>query len=200
MRGHAGADRPPLAGRHRPGQAAARQRRRLGPLEVQAALDRCIRVIPVLVDRTPVPRRDQLPEPLAALAGRTKRVGAEPQPLPVSVRRQPTPDHGAGRAGDRRPGRRPDSPGGPIRRADTTRRARLSRQRAGRAVPGRLAGAVRGPRTRRGWCSSGDGRHLDPALHPRQAEPLTVAWVFPAQGGWYGRRCCVPRTQGMAKP
>jgi hypothetical protein len=39
-------------------------------LEIEAALARNIRVIPVLVDNTPMPGRQQLPDSLAALARR----------------------------------------------------------------------------------------------------------------------------------
>src|SRR6266540_4819377 len=65
-----------LIGRHWLGATDQDGRRRLdGPadlvrLEVQEALDRGIRVIPVLVDGVLMPRREQLPEPLVALAGR----------------------------------------------------------------------------------------------------------------------------------
>ena len=39
-------------------------------LEIEAALARNVRVIPVLVDNTPMPRRQQLPDSLAPLAHR----------------------------------------------------------------------------------------------------------------------------------
>lgn len=39
-------------------------------LEIEAALARDVRVIPVLVDNTPMPRRQELPESLAPLARR----------------------------------------------------------------------------------------------------------------------------------
>jgi hypothetical protein len=65
-----------LIGRHWLGTTDQDGRRRLDSpadlvrLEVQTALDRGVRVIPVLVDGVLVPRREQLPEPLVALAGR----------------------------------------------------------------------------------------------------------------------------------
>jgi hypothetical protein len=59
-------------------------------LEIEAALKREIRVIPVLVRSAEMPQSDELPESLAGLASRPSREGpASRQPIPIVSRRNP---------------------------------------------------------------------------------------------------------------
>ncbi len=71
LRCDAGRNRPALArGRGRQGSAAPRSAGRLRNPRDRDALERGVRVIPVLVDSTEAPRADELPPALASLATR----------------------------------------------------------------------------------------------------------------------------------
>src|SRR6266545_3070376 len=179
-----------LIGRNWLGATDQDGRRRLdGPadlvrLEVQAALNRGIRVIPVLVDGVPVPRREQLPEPLAALAGRNalelshSRYAFDANRLLSAVQGVLSHAPAVGLAG------RPPQPATPARLDEAGFLVGI-RDEAYRAALQALFTAAHSAGLVFEWGTVGASIRLYTRDRP---EPLTVAWVFPGQGGWYGLR------------
>ena len=186
VRGHAGADWPPLARRHGPGRPAkARQRRRPGPAGGPSGTGPWYPGDPGAGGWAPIPRRDQLPEPLAALADRNALELSHAR-YPFDVNRlltavQSVLSAAAPAAG---PTRRTGPSAGPTRLDEDQVLAGVPddlHREALRALfeAARSAGLVFE------WGTVSTSIRL---YTRDRAEPLTVAWVFPAQGGWYGLR------------
>ncbi len=178
-----------LIGRHWLGATDQDGRRRLDDpadlvrLEVQAALDRGIRVIPVLVDGVLVPRREQLPESLAALAGRNALELSHSR-YPFDVNRLLSAVQGVLPAAPTvGPARQPARPAAP-RRLDEQGFLSGVHDEAYRQALRALFAAARTAGLVFEWGTVGASIRL----YTRDRPELTVAWVFPEQGGWYGLR------------
>jgi hypothetical protein len=143
-------------------------------LEIQTALDRGVRVIPVLVDNARALRLQQLPEPLGKLARLNavelsySRYQYDAERLLNAVGRMLT-------VAPRTPGTRLD---------EQQFLAGLNDEAYRQALQA-LFEVARSVGTVVEWGSSGASIRL--ATRDR-AEPLTVAWVFPADTGWAGLR------------
>src|SRR5215207_10499359 len=143
-------------------------------LEIQTALTRGVRVIPVLVDNARALRHQQLPEPLAKLA----RLNA----VELSYNRY---QYDAERL--------LDAVGRLLTVTASTPEARLDEQQflarlndeGYRQDLEALLEAARSVGMLMEWGSSGASIRLPT---PDRSEPLTVAWVFPSDTGWAGLR------------
>jgi hypothetical protein len=143
-------------------------------LEIQTALTRGVRVIPVLVDNARALRHQQLPEPLAKLA----RLNA----VELSYNRY---QYDAERL--------LNAVGRMLTVTASTPEARLDEQQflarlndeGYRQALEALLEAARSVGMLMEWGSSGASIRLPT---PDRSEPLTVAWVFPSDTGWAGLR------------
>jgi hypothetical protein len=141
-------------------------------------------VIPVLVDGVLVPRREQLPEPLAALAGRNAlKLSHSRYPFDVN-RLLGAVQSVLSDAPTVAPARQSGRPTAPTRLDEAGFLARI-RDEAYRAVLQALFAAARSAGLVFEWGTVGTSIRLYTRDRP---EPLTIAWVFPGQGGWYGLR------------
>jgi len=165
-------------------------------LEIVAALERGIRVIPILVEGAVMPREQELPEDLVGLSRRNAHrmrhesfdsdtdrllVGIEAILRdgvtigPVSPAASPRPT--AGVAAERR--------AATPTRLDEAQFLRSLDNDSYRDALGRLFDAATDVGMAFEWGSAGSSIRL---YTPDRAEPLTVAWVFPDRAGWSGLR------------
>jgi hypothetical protein len=165
-------------------------------LEIAAALERDVRVIPILVEGAAMPRRQELPDDLASLARRNA----------LTLRHESFRSDADRLVQGIEPILRPGTAGGPPSPAATPQGPEPSEANPPATSPGRLdehqflrgldddeyREALRGLfETAKAvgmvfeWGSMGSSIRLHT---PDRGEPLTVAWVFPDRGGWSGLR------------
>jgi hypothetical protein len=164
-------------------------------LEVAAALERHIRVIPILVEGAVMPRRQELPEGLAGLA-RRNALSLRHESFRSDASRLVAAIESILHTGMTGPGSSAATP----RRAEqieaeprATTPARLDEDQFLRSLNNdKYREALRGLFEAAKavgmvfeWGSAGSSIRL---YTPDREEPLTVAWVFPDRAGWSGLR------------